>query len=107
MFPRFQEVERPVDARALVDVMDPRCGMAITFHWGSFGGQRPPKQEKSLPGAHRSIGRRPLKKNQLYALFAATIGIASTLQRFNSSRAKHFRFPKIPIGWGCDWKVRS
>ena len=101
------EAAPPTYALVLAVARDALCVMGINFHWENFGGRRPPPQKEFPRGRHRTIGRVRQSPSRSCVSFAASIGIASTLQPFNVSRAKHSPFHPIPIAWACVLKVQN
>ena len=66
-----------------------------------------PATENFLVDRAARLGKPGKAATRFCVSFAASIGIASTLQRFNASRAKHSPFHQIQIAWACVLMVRN
>ena len=66
-----------------------------------------PRLQRFPLGARRMIGSARQGVDRFCGSFAESIGSASTLQRFNASRAKHLQFHQIQIVWVYVLMVRN
>src|SRR6516162_9970002 len=103
----FLAVARLIYVPISADLKGERCLMAIDFRWESLGSHRPPLQQEFLRGPRHTIGQAQQVTTRFCGSFAESTGSASTLRRFNASRANRSPFRQIPIVWVYALMVRN
>src|SRR4029077_15405194 len=97
----YWEAVPPICAGTLADSMAGHCVMAIFFRSAVGRGHRPRLQKEFFLGPHPTIGGGQQSAILFCPSFAAAIGTALTLQRFNVSRVKRSLSRRIQIEWAC------
>src|ERR1051325_7974767 len=101
------EAGPPICAPDSVDLTDTFCEMEMSFR--SANGNRPAPliKKRSCRGARKRRGRTRQLRILFFELLAAQTGVASTLQPFSASSAKHWLSRSTQTEWECVWKELS